>query len=234
MLPARKVRAGSLEKEKAMLEDTIRFIEENRLIAIVRGIAPEKCLKVADALYEGGFRLVEVTFNQKEPDSFRTTADAIAVIAEKYKDRMMVGAGTVVSPELVEQAAAAGARFIISPDVNVDVIRRTRELGLASFPGAMTPTEIMTAHRAGASFVKLFPIADLGSKYVKAVRAPISHVKLLAVGGVNENNLKEFFAAGCVGAGIGGNLVNKAWIDAGEYSKITETARMLVEIAKES
>ena len=74
-----------------MLEDTIRFIEENRLIAIVRGIAPEKCLKVADALYEGGFRLVEVTFNQKEPDSFRTTADAIAVIAEKYKDRMMDG-----------------------------------------------------------------------------------------------------------------------------------------------
>lgn len=168
-----------------MLEDTIRFIEENRLIAIVRGIAPKKCLKVADALYEGGFRLVEVTFNQKEPDSFRTTADAIAAIAEKYKDRMMVGAGTVVSPELVEQAAAAGARFIISPDVNVDVIRRTRELGLASLPGAMTPTEIMTAHRAGASFVKLFPIADLGSKYVKAVRAPISHVKLLAVGGVN-------------------------------------------------
>ena len=176
-----------------MLEDTIRFIEENRLIAIVRGIAPKKCLKVADALYEGGFRLVEVTFNQKEPDSFRTTADAIAAIAEKYKDRMMAGAGTVVSPELVEQAAAAGA-----------------------------------------SFVKLFPIADLGSKYVKAVRAPISHVKLLAVGGVNENNLKEFFAAGCVGAGIGGNLVNKAWIDAGEYNKITETARMLVEIAKES
>ena len=126
-----------------MLEDTIRFIEENRLIAIVRGIAPKKCLKVADALYEGGFRLVEVTFNQKEPDSFRTTADAIAAIAEKYKDRMMAGAGTVVSPELVEQAAAAGARFIISPDVNVDVIRRTRELGLASLPGAMTPTEIM-------------------------------------------------------------------------------------------
>ena len=121
-----------------MLEDTIRFIEENRLIAIVRGIAPEKCLKVADALYEGGFRLVEVTFNQKEPDSFRTTADAITAIAEKYKDRMMVGAGTVVSPELVEQAAAAGARFIISPDVNVDVIRKTRELGLASLPGAMS------------------------------------------------------------------------------------------------
>ena len=183
-----------------MLEDTIRFIEENRLIAIVRGIAPKKCLKVADALYEGGFRLVEVTFNQKEPDSFRTTADAIAAIGEKYKDRMMAGAGTVVSPELVEQAAAAGARFIISPDVNVDVIRRTRELGLASLPGAVTPTEIMAAHR----------------------------------GVVNENNLEEFFAAGCVGAGIGGNLVNKAWIDAGEYNKITETARMLVEIAKES
>ena len=217
-----------------MLEDTIRFIEENRLIAIVRGIEPEKCLKVADALYDGGFRLVEVTFNQKDPASFRMTADAIAAIAQKYEGRMMVGAGTVVSPELAELAASAGARFIISPDVNTEVIRRTRELGLASLPGAMTPTEILTAHRAGASFVKLFPIADLGSKYVKAVRSPISHVKLLAVGGVNEKNLGEFFAAGCVGAGIGGNLVNKAWIDAGEYGKITETARMLVGIAKES
>lgn len=103
---------------------------------------------------------------------------------------------------------------------------------MVSMPGAMTPTEIMAAHRAGADYVKLFPIGDLGSKYVKAVRGPISHVKLMAVGGVNEKNLQEFLSAGCVGAGIGGNLVNKQWIDAGEYDKITEVARAMVKIVE--
>ena len=134
--------------------------------------------------------------------------------------------------ELVELAASAGAKYIISPDVNVDVIRRTRELGMVSLPGAMTPTEVMTAHNAGADFVKLFPVGNLGIPYVKAIRAPISHVKLLAVGGVNEDNVADFLHAGLVGAGVGGNLANKKWIEAGEYHKITETARKLVDAAK--
>lgn len=216
-----------------MEKDAIQMMEREKLIAIVRGIAPEKCLKVADALYEGGIRLMEVTFNQREPASFQTTADAIAAIRESYAGRMLVGAGTVVSVELVELAASAGAAFIVSPDTNTAVIRRAKQLGLLSLPGALTPTEILTAHHAGADFVKLFPAADLGSSYVKAVRAPISHVKLMAVGGVNESNLGEFLEAGCAGAGIGGNLVNKAWIEAGEYGKITEAARSLVKIVKE-
>ena len=107
-----------------------------------------------------------------------------------------------------------------------------RELGLVSMPGALTPTEVLTAHRAGADFVKLFPIGNLGVSYAKAVMAPISHVKLLAVGGVNEKNVADFLAAGMVGAGIGGNLANKAWIEAGEYHKITETAQKLVAAVK--
>lgn len=198
----------------------------------MRGIEADQCLKVADALYEGGFRLIEVTFNQKAGTSFQTTVDAISAIARKYEGEMMVGAGTVVSESLAELAASAGARYIISPDVNESVIRKTAELGLVSLPGAMTPTEIMTAHNAGADFVKLFPSAELGSKYVKAVRAPISHVKMMAVGGINETNLEEFLRAGCVGAGIGGNLVNKKWIDAGEYGKITEAAKKMTEIVR--
>lgn len=219
-------------KGTKMKKEVIEFIENNKLIAIVRGIEAEKCIKVADALYEGGFRLVEVTFNQKDPSSFEITAAAISAIAKKYEGKMMVGAGTVVSTELVDIAANAGAKYIISPDVNVDVIKRTTELDLVSLPGAMTPTEIMTAHNAGADFVKLFPIAELGSKYVKAVRAPISHVKMMAVGGINENNLLEYMNVGCVGAGIGGNLVNKKWIDSGEYEKITEVAKTMVNIVR--
>lgn len=207
-------------------------IKAEKLIAIVRGIEAEKCLKVADALYEGGFRLIEITFDQKDPASWSTTAEAISAIKEKYQSRMDVGAGTVVSPELVDIAADAGAEFIISPDNNPAVILRTLELGLVSMPGALTPSEVMSAWNNGADFVKLFPIASLGLDYVKAVRAPVSHVPMMAVGGVNEKNLKAFLDAGCCGAGIGGSLVNKQWIASGEFEKITELARTLVAIAK--
>ena len=103
---------------------------------------------------------------------------------------------------------------------------------MVSMPGAMTPTEIVTAHDAGAEFVKLFPAADLGAGYVKAVRAPLSHIKLLAVGGVSEKNFADFLKAGVVGAGVGGNLANRTWIENGEFDKITEVARQLVEIAR--
>lgn len=215
-----------------MKERIIELILKEKLIAIVRGIEADKCLMLADALYKGGFRLMEITFDQKKAESWATTADTISAIVEKYEGRMEVGAGTVVSTELVELAAKAGSKFIISPDVNLNVINRTNELGLVSIPGALTPTEIMSAYNAGADFVKLFPVADLGINYIKAVRAPVSHVPMLAVGGVNEKNLQSYLDVGILGAGIGGNLVNKAWIEAGAYEKITELARTMVEIAK--
>ena len=100
-----------------------------------------------------------------------------------------------------------------------------------AMPGAMTPTEIEYAHECGAEYVKLFPAANLGTDYVKAVRAPLSHIKLLAVGGVSEKNFADFLKAGMCGAGVGGNLANRKWIEAGEFGKITGVARQLVEIA---
>ena len=210
----------------------IEKIKDEKLIAIVRGIESEKCLKVADALYEGGFRLVEITFDPKRRESWTTTAAAISSIKAKYEGRMNVGAGTVVSTELVELAASSGAEYIISPDVNPAVIARTLKLDMVSMPGALSPTEILAAYHAGADFVKLFPAACLGLNYVKAVRAPLSHVPMMAVGGVNEYNLKDFLDAGCCGAGIGGNLVNKQWIAENKYENITQVARAMVEIAR--
>ena len=217
-----------------MRDQVIQQIEQEKIIAIVRGVGPEQCMKVADALYAGGIRLMEITYNQKDPASFQATADAISAITKAYEGRMLVGAGTVTTTELVELTAKAGGKFIISPDTNPDVIRRTRELDMVSMPGALTPTEIMTAHRAGADYVKLFPAGDLGPNYVKAVRAPISHVKMTAVGGINEKNMADFLKAGVCGFGIGGNLANKAWIEAGEFDKITETARGMVVVVKEA
>lgn len=211
----------------------IQTIKEEKLIAIIRGVEPKSCVKTVEALYDGGFRLAEITFDQRDPDSFERTAEAIAAVAKAFEGRMYIGAGTVTSTALVDLAAGAGAEFIVSPDTNPEVIRRTLELGLVSLPGALTPSEIALAHAGGADFVKLFPAGNLGVSYLKAVRAPLGHVNILAVGGINEKNLREFLAAGAVGAGIGGNLVNKNWVEAGEFYKITEAARAYVRIAKE-
>ena len=131
--------------------------------------------------------------------------------------------------DVVQLAADAGAKYIISPDAKEPVIRLTREMGLVSMPGALTPTEVTNAWDWGADFVKLFPLGSLGVGYLKAIRAPLSHIPMLAVGGVNTENVLQYLEAGCVGAGIGGNLVNAQYINNGEFEKITETARILVE-----
>lgn len=205
-------------------ETVIREILDKKIIAIIRGADPGQALRVAEALHAGGITLVEVTFNQSAPETFPDTARAIRSIHDRFDD-LYVGAGTVTSPELVELAAQAGAAYIISPDTDPAVIRRTRELGLVSLPGAYTPTEAKQAHALGADFVKLFPCVGDAPAYLKAIRAPLSHIRFLAVGGVTADNARQFLQAGAVGLGVGGSLVNARWIAAGEYHKITEEAR---------
>lgn len=211
-----------------MRKRIIQEVLDKKIISIVRGVEPEKILKIAEALYEGGVTLIEVTFNQKDPDSWAQTAVAINAIHTAMGDKMFVGAGTVTSVELVEMAAKAGAGYIISPDTDPAVIRRTKELGLVSLPGAYTPTEAKLAHNSGADFVKLFPCVGDAPAYLKAVCAPMSHIKFLAVGGVNADNAADFLKAGAVGIGAGSCLVNKKWVVAGEYYKITEEAKRFV------
>ena len=118
----------------------------------------------------------------------------------------------------------AGGRYLVTPTTQPEIIRTGKALGLGIFPGAMTPSEILTAFEAGADAVKVFPASVLGPGYIKAVRAPLSHIPLMAVGGVNEKNAADFMKAGCVGLGVGGNLVNKEWIQNGEWDKITALA----------
>jgi len=204
---------------------TMEWIDHDRIIAIVRGLAPEPMVALADALLRGGVRLVEITFNQAQPDSWADTARSIRLIGERFAGRMLAGAGTVMTLEQLRLAADAGARYIISPNVDVAVIRETRKLGLASLPGALTPTEIAAAHDAGADAVKVFPAGSLGPDYIRAIRAPLCHIPLLAVGGVTEKNCAGFVAAGCAGVGVGGNLVNKQWIQDGKFDDITALAR---------
>ena len=208
-----------------MRERIIERVLENKIIAIVRGVYGEDCLNLANALYAGGIKLLEVTFDQSKPEQLDRTSDTIRLLVDELGDRMAFGAGTVTTVEMVELARNAGAQFIISPNTNENVIRATVAEGMVSMPGAMTASEVLDAHEYGADFVKLFPIGKLGVSYVKALCAPINHIKMLAVGGVNEKNAKDFLEAGAVGVGVGGNLVNKEWIAAGEFDKITVLAR---------
>lgn len=207
------------------MNDIMEQVRSGRIIAIVRGLEGEHMLGLAGALYEGGITMMEVTFNQSDPSKWVETTDAIRLISDRYAGKIAVGAGTVMTIEQLHLACDAGARYIIAPDVNVDVIRETKRLGLASFPGAMTPTECVTAYNAGADAVKVFPAGQLGPGYIKAIKAPLSHIPMLAVGGVNEKNAADFIKAGCIGLGVGGMLVNGELVRRGELDKISALAR---------
>ena len=208
-----------------MREAIIQKVLDKKIVAIVRGVYGEDALGLAKALYAGGIELLEVTFDQSKPESLNRTSDTVKLLCQELGDKMYFGAGTVTTIEMLNLAKEAGASFIVSPDFNPEIIKATVEAGMVSMPGAMTPTEILTAYRAGADFVKVFPTSTLGAAYIKGVRGPLNHIRLLAVGGINEKNIAEFLAAGCVGAGVGGNLVNKTWIANGEWDKITALAK---------
>ncbi len=203
---------------------TLEWVQERKLMAIVRGLPAEYAVQLADALLAGGIDLMEFTFQQKSPESWRTTADVIARVGKHTEGRMLIGAGTVLLMEQLDLAKEAGAKFIVTPNTNCELIRKVKEYGLAAFPGALTPTEIVSAYEAGADAVKVFPAGNMGPGYIKAVNAPLSHIPLMAVGGVNEKNAADFLAAGCIGVGVGGNLVNRAWIEQGEWGRITALA----------
>ena len=204
---------------------TLEWVQNRKIIAIVRGLKTEYMLKLAEALYEGGIDLMEVTFNQKDPTTWKDTAAAIKAIGEHMEGKMLAGAGTVLTLEQLDLARDAGAKYIITPNINVELIRKVKEYGLLCFPGALTPTEAVTAYNAGADAVKIFPAGNMGPSYIKAIKAPLAQIPMMAVGGVNEKNAADFIAAGCCGLGVGGNLVNKNWIEAGEWDKITALAR---------
>ena len=203
----------------------IKELEKEKIIVIVRGYTGQTLLSLAEAMYAGGVRFMEVTYDHGGTFSTEDTARDIENLVRHFEGRMHIGAGTVLTTEEVEATYRAGGEYIISPNVNTTVIRRTRELGMLSMPGAFTPSEAETAHEAGADFVKLFPVDALGPSYVKAIKAPLCHIRMLAVGGVNENNLKAFLSAGASGFGIGSNIVNKKMIAEGDFEGITALAR---------
>ena len=213
-------------------EAVLAAIAEEKLIVIVRGVPADRLIPLAEAMYAGGVRLLEVPYSADGRVSDGETAEEIGMLVSQFAGRMYIGAGTVLTERQVELTAAAGGRFIISPNTSAAVIARTRALGLVSLPGAMTPTEIEAAHEAGADLVKLFPAGALGPDYLKAVRAPLSHIGLLAVGGVDEKNAAEYLAAGALGIGVSSGIVDQGLLASGDLAGITRLAAAYKEAVR--
>jgi 2-dehydro-3-deoxyphosphogluconate aldolase / (4S)-4-hydroxy-2-oxoglutarate aldolase len=179
---------------------SLEQIHRYRIVAILRGCAPERVPEIAAALAEGGIRLLEITLNSGG------ALDIIRRLAVTMGDRLLIGAGTVLSAAEAESAVDAGAKFVLSPCLDADTIRVTKGLGAVSIPGAFTATEILTAWRSGADIVKVFP-ASAGAQYFRDLRGPLPQVPLMPTGGVSLQNIREFHAAGAVAFGIGSALV---------------------------
>ena len=171
------------------------------LVAILRGLEPERAVAVGEVLVEAGFDIIEVPLNSPEPLS------SIAALVEALGDCALIGAGTVLTEAQVDDLAAIGAQLVVSPNCNPAVIRRTVAHGMVSMPGVVTPTEMFAALEAGATGLKIFPAEMVSPAIIKAVRAVLPpQVPVLAVGGINAGNMGEFLAAGAAGFGIGGSL----------------------------
>lgn len=208
-------------------EQGLALLESVRVIAIVRGVEEKHIAGVAQALLDGGVPVMEVTLN---------TEGALGMIGrlqEAFGDRMFIGAGTVLDAEDARQALDAGASYLVTPNMDEEVIRLAVGRDVPIFPGAMTPTEIVKAWKAGATAVKVFPSASLGIAYMKELLAPLNRIPLMAVGGVTEDNIGEYLRIGCYGVGIGGSLVNLKEIAAGNYDWVRDKAARLIERSRQ-
>jgi len=199
------------------------------LIPVIRVSSAQEAIDVADAVKEGGVSFIEITM------SVQGAIDVIKELSKKYKDEIVLGAGTVLDPETGRAALLAGAQFIVSPTLNLDLIQLAHRYSAIVIPGAMTPTEILTAWNAGADMVKVFPAAQLGGpEYLKALRGPLPQILLVPTGGVNLQNAGAFIKAGASALGAGGELVDKKAIKEKKFHVITENTKAFLKAIKEA
>lgn len=214
-------------RELLQLEEIKAQIISEGIIAIVRGDFRGRLLPMAEVLIEAGVPAIEVTMNS--PDALV----AIKELAQEVGDRLLVGAGTVIDPDDVNQIAAAGGRFIVAPNVDKAVVKSANEAGLLAIPGAYTATEIVKAWHWGADLVKFFPASVGGPGYLKALRGPLSHIPLVPTGGISAGNAAAFMAAGAAALGVGGSLVNPDVLETGGLERLGERARLLMAAVTE-
>ncbi len=207
-------------------EENLRRLVKCGVISVIRARTPEDAVRIGKAVYAGGIDLVEVSM--VTPGAL----DAISVMARDLGQKILVGAGTVFDPESARAAILAGAEFIVGPNINRGVIKVCRRYSKIVIPGALTPTEILTAWELGADIVKVFPASVGGPRYIHDILEPLPHVKLLPTGGVNLENVVGFIKAGAVAVAVGGALVDRKAVEEGRLVVITENARSFFKAVK--
>jgi 2-dehydro-3-deoxyphosphogluconate aldolase/(4S)-4-hydroxy-2-oxoglutarate aldolase len=196
---------------------------------VVRVSSAQEAIDVAEAIKEGGVSFIEITM------SVQGAIEVIRELTEKYKDKIIMGAGTVLDPETGRAALLAGAQFLVSPTLNLDLIHLAHRYSAVVIPGTMTPTEVLTAWNAGADLVKVFPAAQLGGpEYIRALRGPLPQILLVPTGGVNLQNAGAFIRAGAAALGAGGELVDKKAVKEKKFHIITENTRAFLKAIQEA
>ena len=196
------------------------------IVAVIRAESPDLLVDVAEALVAGGVEVMEVTFTVPR------VTQVLEKVAAKLGNKILLGAGTVLDAETARAAILAGAEFIVSPVVNIGVIELCRRYSKLVMPGALTPTEVVTAWQAGADIVKIFPSELTGPKYIKSLKAPLPQIRMMPTGGVNLDTAEEFLKCGACALGIGGSLVEPKAVASGDLKRIEALARQYVEIVK--
>lgn len=198
------------------------------IVPVVRTKSAESAIRAIEAIYQGGIRSAEITMTV--PGAIH----ALEKVADQFGDKIVLGAGTVLDPETARACMLAGAEFFVTPSLNVKTIEMARRYSKAIMPGALTPTEVLTAWDAGADMVKVFPCGNVGgAKYIKALKGPFPQIEMIPTGGVNLETAGEFLKAGACAVAVGGELVDAKLIKEGRYDEIEKRARQYLEaIAK--
>lgn len=208
--------------------ENLQRVLDRGLVAIIRASSSEQLVSVARALYEGGVDVIEVTFTTPG------AAEVISAVKKELGKHVLLGAGTVLDSETARIAILAGAEFLVSPTVNLDVIKLALRYDKGIMPGAYTPTEVLTAWEAGADIVKLFPADIGGPAYLKAIKGPLPQIRIMPTGGVNLQTLRDFVKAGACAVGLGSQLVEKDAVERGDYDRIRSLASQYVEAMKQA
>ncbi len=200
--------------------EVVQRIKELGIVPIVRTKDAESAIRAVEAICEGGIPCAEITM------TVDGAIRALERVADKLGDRIILGAGTVLDPETARACMLAGAEFFVTPSLNIKTIEMAKRYSKAAFPGALTPTEIVTAWQAGADAIKVFPCSALGgAKYIKALKGPFPHIEFVPTGGVNLETVGDFLAAGCCAVGVGSDLIDNKTIQEGKYEVFVERAR---------
>lgn len=206
-------------------EAILSSIRDIGIVPVVRTSSAEAAVRSVEAIYRGGIRAAEITMTV--PGALR----ALEKVADQFGDRMVLGAGTVLDPETARASMLAGAEFFVTPSLKLSTIELVKRYSKVMIPGALTPTEVLTAWEAGADIVKIFPCGNVGGpKYIKALKAPFPHIEMIPTGGVNLETAGEFLKAGACAVAVGAELVDARSVSEGRFDLIEEKARQYLAV----